>query len=295
MIVSKIQEQPLVSVCIPVFNHELYVQECIQSVIDQDYDNIELIIIDDGSTDNSVKNIEPMLSLCEKRFKRFKFISRENKGVSYTMNEALAWGNGVYFSGCASDDIMLDCKISTLVKHLENNASCAGVFGGLKIFINNPNIISGYVKPKNRSYSFNDLFLLKATLPGPGMLLRLKSVNEVGGYNLKTKVEDWDLWLRLTNKGYRLDTIRDYVSLYRRHEHNTSGNFTLMHIEMAAIVDKYKKHVLYHHAKNKLNCIKFRDFAVSNKKMAIKMLPSSIFFIRDIRFYQGLYNLLFKW
>ena len=64
--------QPLVSVVIPCYNHENFVQDCIQSVIDQTYDNIELIIIDDGSKDNSVDKIKEMIGLCEKRFTNFE-------------------------------------------------------------------------------------------------------------------------------------------------------------------------------------------------------------------------------
>lgn len=292
---NDLKELPLVSVCIPVYNHESYVQECIESVLSQDYENIELIIIDDGSTDNSVTKIQPLLAKCEARFRRFEFISRPNKGVSNTMNEALAWSRGKYFSGCASDDIMLECKISRLVKHLEKNDLCAGVFGGLKVFSEDRNTIISYIKPKNRSFSFEDLFLLKASLPGPGMLLRLSEVNAVGGYNPETKVEDWDLWLKLTANGYRLDTINDFVSLYRRHEKNTSANFELMHYEMDRLVYKYKEHLLYKRCKARLRCIRFRDFAIINKKRAVKMLPRVSLSIRDLRLYQGLFNLFFKW
>lgn len=85
------KQQPLVSIVIPCYNHEKYVQESIQSVIEQDYDNIELIIIDDGSSDNSVTKIKEMIQVCQKRFKRFEFRHRPNKGLCATLNEALAW------------------------------------------------------------------------------------------------------------------------------------------------------------------------------------------------------------
>ena len=72
--------QLLVSVVIPCYNHEKFIQDCIQSVIDQTYQNIELIIIDDGSKDSSVEIIEKMLPACEQRFVRFEFRNRPNKG-----------------------------------------------------------------------------------------------------------------------------------------------------------------------------------------------------------------------
>ena len=96
-------ENPLVSVVIPCYNHEKFVQDCIQSVIDQTYPNIELIIIDDGSKDGSVEKIQEMIVACEQRFTRFEFRHRQNKGLSATLNEALEWCNGVYLSAIASD------------------------------------------------------------------------------------------------------------------------------------------------------------------------------------------------
>lgn len=109
---------PLVTIVIPSYNHSKYVINSIQSIIDQDYDNIELLVIDDGSTDNSVEVISNFIE-CNKisdRFYRFKFIHRENKGLCATLNEGLKWSNGLYFSPFASDDIALPYKISYLVE-----------------------------------------------------------------------------------------------------------------------------------------------------------------------------------
>ncbi|EPK1752121.1 glycosyltransferase family 2 protein, partial [Acinetobacter baumannii] len=94
---------PLVSIVIPCYNHVDYVQDCIQSIIDQTYQNIELIIIDDGSKDESVLKINEMLKKCENRFSRFEFRHRPNKGLSATLNEALEWCQGEYFATLASD------------------------------------------------------------------------------------------------------------------------------------------------------------------------------------------------
>ena len=103
--------QPLVSVVIACYNHENFVQDCVQSIIDQTYENIELIIIDDGSKDGSVEKIQEMIPACKQRFVRFEFRYRPNKGLSATLNEALEWCEGTYFSPIASDDILLIKKL----------------------------------------------------------------------------------------------------------------------------------------------------------------------------------------
>ena len=74
---------PLVTICIPSFNHARYVKKTILSVIDQNYKNIELIVIDDGSKDNSVNIIKSIEKKCIKRFRRFKLIQQKNIGVKF--------------------------------------------------------------------------------------------------------------------------------------------------------------------------------------------------------------------
>jgi len=129
-LLEKQMPEPLVSVVIPCYNHEKHVQECIQSIIDQDYQNIELIIIDDGSKDGSVGKIEEMILGCKVRFKRFEFRHRENVGLSSTLNEAIDWCEGGYFSPIASDDVLENNKISALTLLASEELNIAAVFGG---------------------------------------------------------------------------------------------------------------------------------------------------------------------
>ena len=84
---------PLVSVVVPCYNHEKYVKETIESIVNQTYKNIELIVIDDGSKDNSVKVIQ---ELADKY--GFTFIHRPNKGLSATLNEGIRLSKGKYFN-----------------------------------------------------------------------------------------------------------------------------------------------------------------------------------------------------
>ncbi|MCD6061882.1 MAG: glycosyl transferase family 2, partial [Moraxellaceae bacterium] len=112
---------PLVSVALPCYNHERYVQQCIQSIIDQDYPNLELILIDDGSRDGSVEKMRAMLPACEARFTRFEFRARPNVGLAATLNEMLEWCQGEYFSAVASDDAMLPHKTRLEVDYLQRH------------------------------------------------------------------------------------------------------------------------------------------------------------------------------
>ncbi len=109
---------PLVSVIIPCYNHEKYLEQSILSVINQTYKNIELIVIDDGSKDKSVELIKNLQKTSD-----FKFIAQENIGVCKTLNKAVKLSVGKYISILASDDYWEITKIEKQVNILENSNS----------------------------------------------------------------------------------------------------------------------------------------------------------------------------
>lgn len=97
----------LVSVIIPAYNHERYIRQAIESVINQTYDLIELLVIDDGSTDKTWDIICSLKPVCEKRFYRTFFDQQTNQGTCVTLNRLLAEANGIYITSLASDDLMI--------------------------------------------------------------------------------------------------------------------------------------------------------------------------------------------
>ncbi|WP_313606375.1 glycosyltransferase family 2 protein [Comamonas jiangduensis] len=234
----KNKKKPLVSVVIPCFNHENFVQQTIQSVIDQDYKNIELIIIDDGSKDSSVEKIKSLVSVCINRFEKFYFIHRNNKGLCKTLNEAIDICSGEYFCCLASDDIILKDKISYQVKYLESNSESIGVFGGVEVIGCVKNRI---LKKKGiNKYYFNDIYLHQHMLMAPTQMLRLNQVKNVGGFKEGFLIEDWYMWLALTKNGGSLDCIGKVFAKYRRHDNNISSKFELMHSERLKILEFYR-------------------------------------------------------
>lgn len=229
--------KPLVSVVIPCYNHEQFVQDSIQSVIDQTYNNIELIIIDDGSKDSSVAKIKEMIELCERRFTRFEFRSRANIGLSSTLNEALEWCRGDYFSPLASDDQMLENKTAIQVDFLNRNLSCTAVFGGFHIIDDKSQVIDTKLGLK-KVYDFKKIYLHRHDLPAPTAMMRLNTVNALNKYDPKIKIEDWYMWLKLSMVG-NLIYLPIVMCKYRHHEDNTSKKFSLMKEERLKIINLY--------------------------------------------------------
>lgn len=230
---------PLVSVVVPSFNHSRYIESCIRSIINQDYKNIELIIIDDGSIDSSVEVIESFDSENRRRFNRYHFIARDNRGLASTLNEALEWCSGEYIVFIASDDMMLPHRIRSQVEHFDTlGSSCAGIFGS-SVIINDNGETVGELKVKNRLYDFLDIYFHRHNLPACTQMLRTHAVRQVGGFPVGYVIEDWFMWLSLTKQGYYLYAYEENLSSYRIHKRNTSSNVELMHRERLRILELY--------------------------------------------------------
>ena len=238
---------PLVSVCIPAYNHEKYIAETIESVINQDYMNLELIIINDGSKDKTDEVIKKYEQKCQKRFVRFEYRNRENKGLSATLNEMVQWSKGKYFTACASDDMFLSTKVSLLVNSLEKLSEDYAVAFGNAIFIDdNSNEIyidvntGGLSRQEEGTKFFLDFQVLQRNcdlkigknfgsyetllignyLPAMSFLIKLDKIKEVGAWTSGNTIEDWEMWLKLS-KNYKFAYIDEPVALYRWHENNT--------------------------------------------------------------------------
>ena len=294
---NAVEPFPLVSMCIPVYNHERFVRASIESVIAQTYQNIELIIIDDGSKDSSVAVISELLDACRERFVRFEFITRANVGVSATLNQGLEWAEGKYFSGLASDDLICPEKTTVLVDYMQRQPGSIGVFGSVYIIDDCGNRV-GHRKTSG-VYDFQDVILLRAEVPAPASMLKREDLIAVGGFDVRTRVEDWEMWLKLTDAhNASLKVIPELLAEYRQHPANTWKQVDLMHQEQVKLLDRYMYHPLYKRASVVLGCIKFRNLSITRKREALSnllRLMTHFEAYREIRFYQGVFFLLFKW
>ena len=118
-------KSPLVSIVVPSYNHASFIEKCINSILTQDYDNYELIVIDDGSTDNS----DEILSRLHKKY-GFYLEFNKNQGLAKTLNRGFKEiAKGKYLASCASDDYWLPNKLTLQVEFLETNPDYAMVFG----------------------------------------------------------------------------------------------------------------------------------------------------------------------
>lgn len=281
--------KPLVSIVIPSYNHGRYIQQCIMSIIAQDYQNIELIIIDDGSQDDSVEKVMALESECKARFRRFVFHQRPNKGLCGTLNDAIDICQGEYYSAIASDDALLAHKVSKQVEYLQTHPACAAVFGGMNVVDDDGTVI--HIRSKKAgSYNFNDIFHVKHSFAAPTQMIRMDVIREVGLYDEDIFIEDWYMWLKISAAGYVLDEIGEILCLYRRHLSNMSNQIERMDSARKDIIEKYRDRDGYNKAVALSKLSSAIDMQLMNRGKSVifafqslKLSPTIIF---DKRFHR---------
>lgn len=266
---------PLVSLAIPICNHARYAKQSIESAIAQDYVNIELIIIDDGSTDDTAQVVEGLVQECQRRFVRFEFRSRQNLGVSATLDEALTWAEGKYFAALDSDDVLKPDKISCLLPIMESEPRLAGVFSGNEAIDGNGNVFGVESSPA-RYFGFDELILHRHTFSTPGQLLRTQPMKAVGGYVAGMYIQDWYMWLKLTEAGHILKNVPDVLVQYRYHDSNISKNRQKMFDSRQQILSHFNNHSLYSLAMA-ISCVWAAiDFSCMSKSRSFGFLCQSV-------------------
>lgn len=218
----------LISVIIPSYNSGKYLEKALKSVIKQSYKNLEIIIINDGSTDNT----EEIVKNWQKKDKRIRYLEhKKNLGLSAARNNAIKIAKGEYFALLDADDVWLAQKIEIqLQKALRENADL--VFSNwyfwepekeiLKIFSSTP-----IKKFENLFYLF-----IKKNLGSPSTALIKKSnLAKIGLFNENLKSsEDYDLWLRFILNGMKIVFCEEPLAYIRQHSNQMSHNLYRMRI-----------------------------------------------------------------
>ena len=210
---------PRVSVVLPTYNHEKYVGECIQSVLDQTYQNFEIIITDDGSTDGTVNVIK------EFDDSRIQFYTHaENKGACAAINNCIQKAAGEYIAVLNSDDAWEPTKLEKQVQYLDSHPEIGAVFTKVAFVDEAGNLIGpenykGFYKfeKENRSrYEWLRFFFSPGNcLCHPSVLIRKKCYDEVGLYDERVaNLPDLDMWVRLCLK-YDIHILNEKLVRFR--------------------------------------------------------------------------------
>lgn len=234
----------LVSVIIASYNHGPYIEESIRSVLDQTYPHVELLVVDDGSTDDSVERIRRLQAAYG-----FDFRVQKNKGLTRTLNETVARAKGAFIAPFGSDDVMIGDRLEVQMSHMADRPE-VGICGGNIELIHAdgtpyPEEVQGRDIP-GRRMDFEDVFLeRKIYVPAPTMLIRREALEKVGGFNPDIRLEDLYIQLKITHAGYCIDVLNHLCARYRKHQTNSYKNIRFMAESILRIYQDYADHPDY--------------------------------------------------
>lgn len=292
--------EPLVSIIVSCYNHEKYIEECILSIVNQTYKNIELIVIDDGSKDNSPAILERL----QKQYGFFLEI-QSNVGISKTLNKAIRnHAHGKYIDGCGSDDFLALDKVEKQVTFLENHPDCAMVFGKVHMVDEKSSIIKEPVifqpfPEAEKTISF-DFLLDNNCIPALTVMLRRETWEQCGGYKENMSIEDYDMWLKVAYHG-KIVYLNDYFAYYRWHGENVSTQIKKIYGETWELIQSWKDRMTPEVARKILprrDSYTFSVLARKYKKDALKYFkPNHTYWDSYIleNYLKGLWKLVFCW
>lgn len=209
---TAVKKEPLVSIVIPLYNGSNYIEQAIESALVQDYENIEILVINDGSTDQGAGR-----DICMRYADRIKYMEKPNGGCASALNYGILAANGEYISWLSHDDLYEPNKISHQIsllnqKGLDPNCTIISNAGRLIDGEGNP-IYHPAMREKNylRDIDFFRHLLFKYCVNGCGMLIPRRLFLEGLSFNEQMRfVLDWNLWLKMAASGvgaYIDDTV----------------------------------------------------------------------------------------
>lgn len=203
-----------VSIIITCYNYGKYLEESLDSVLNSDYDNFEVVLIDDGSKD--LETIEKVNEIENRKIENLIIIKQENTGTAIARNNGLKASSGEYIIFLDADDKIDKNYIKECVNVLDNNLEVNFVYTSSIFFNDNKK-----VKIFNLKYNFYSL-LFRNYIPITSMIRR-EALLFIGGYK-HCSYEDWELYINLSKNNFEGFYLNKYLFFYRVHSNSKQGN-----------------------------------------------------------------------
>ncbi|MEG4021723.1 glycosyltransferase [Microcoleus sp. S13C4] len=225
---SIVNRTPLISVIIPAYNGDRYIVQAIESVLAQTFTNLEIIVVDDGSTDRTQQVLQPY-------FDRIRYIYQENQGVGVARNRACELAHGKFLAFLDADDYFLPSKLEKQLACFDADPTLDMVQTGWVIVDETGREISA-VKPWQQASKLDlESFILYKCVRPSAMILRRTWWEKLGGFDSQFPLaEDLDFALRLALKGCKTVWLEETLTCYRQHNSNlmSSGSRLMKNIEI---------------------------------------------------------------
>lgn len=284
------QDTALVTVICSCYNHQKFVGESIESILNQTYRNVEIIVVDDCSTDESVKEIE---KFAEKNPEFFFIKNKTNLGLTKSVANAMNYAKGEYFIDLAADDILLPNCIEIQLNTFKNSPyeKLALVYGNAELITEEGNHSSYYfdvdanLKTKTKRPSgdiYNKIIGFETTICSVSALYNKTVFDKLNGYDTTLSYEDFDFWIR-ASRDYNIEFVDEILvqkritpnslqtTLYTQKNKNSHSTFLIL--KKAYQLNKNKnEHLLLIKRVNFeiLNSFRTRNYVLMIKNMYLR-------------------------
>lgn len=206
---------PVLSIILPVYNCERYLNSALESVRQQTFSDFECIVVNDGSTDRSLS----ILKRQARQDPRIRIVTRENRGLVASLNEAIALARGQFLGRMDGDDVCAPDRFYRQISVLKKSPQVVGVGAAVDMVDSEGKRLKTYTPPEDHAHIVSELLAGNGgAMIHPAVTFRLDAVREIGGYRdiFAGYGEDWDLFLRLSTVG-KLRNLSSILLRYRQH------------------------------------------------------------------------------
>ena len=238
----------IISIVIPIYNSAKYLPEAIDSVLRQSYQKVEIIIVDDGSTDNTRQVVEKYMKKYPDKIKCFH---QENKGPSAARNKGIQESKGKYIAFLDADDMWLEGYLSKCIKCLiEKECELVMTDNYIDIYDKDNKFIDrqyksreNYLGNENKLYEILFQRFQKGFSGEIRIVLKKSCFDKIGFFDEKLRIlEDWELWLRIAKENLKIGYIQEPLFIYRRHPNAVCRNKKNERLKLVNAYDAFKKH-----------------------------------------------------
>ncbi|MBW4452188.1 MAG: glycosyltransferase [Nostoc indistinguendum CM1-VF10] len=216
---------PTVSVIMPAYNASKYLHETITSVLSQTFDNFELLIVDDGSTDNSAE----IAHKYGNEDSRIKIFCQENKGVSVARNTGISLSSGKFIAFIDADDQWLPDKLACHINHLNMDENLGISFGKVEFINDDSNGTGKFSNSILNNLTPLDFYYENPIITPSNAVLRRDVLEQIGGFDKNLKgTEDAELFLRAAYMGWKVEGIARVLTRYRISQKGVSSQLYRM-------------------------------------------------------------------
>jgi len=229
---NNIRSTPVISVVIPVYNGAKTIKETIESVLQQSYENFEIIVINDGSQDETLAVINSI------KDQRIKVFSYSNAGLSASRNRGFAQARGEFIAFLDADDLWTKDKLEAQLEALQQNPQAAVAYSWTDHIDENGKFLRPASYNSCNGNVYQRLLIGNFLVSGSNTLIRTQALTKVGGFDESlNSAEDWDMWLRLASL-YEFVVVPRPQVLYRISPYSMSANVFKMESASLQVIER---------------------------------------------------------